>query len=75
MLLVKTKLGVSSVHGIGLFAAQFIPKGTATWEYHPDFDTSFGEDDLARMPPPPQRPNSEVRLFRQRAWAICALFR
>ena len=74
MLLVKTKLGVSSVHGIGLFAAQFIPKGTATWEYHPDFDTSFGEDDLARMPPPP-RAFSEVRGFRPRAGASCALVR
>ncbi len=74
MLLVKTKLGVSSVHGIGLFAAQFIPKGTVTWEYHPEFDTSFDEDDLARMPPP-QRPSPEIHLFRQGAWPICALLR
>ncbi|MDQ3010710.1 MAG: SET domain-containing protein, partial [Acidobacteriota bacterium] len=49
MLLVKTKLGISRVHGIGLFAAQFIPQGTVTWEYHPEFDTAYDEADIARM--------------------------
>lgn len=52
MLLVKTKLGLSRVHGIGLFAAQFIPQGTVTWEYSPEFDTAYDEDDIARMSPP-----------------------
>jgi hypothetical protein len=49
MLLVKTQLGISPIHGIGLFAAQFIPKGTVTWEYSPDFDKSYEEGDVARM--------------------------
>lgn len=52
MLLVKTNLGVSRVHGIGLFAAQFIPQGTVTWEYSPEFDAAYDEDDIARMSPP-----------------------
>ncbi len=51
MLLVKTQLGVSRLHGIGLFAAQFIAKGTLTWEYSPDFDTSYDEADIAYMSP------------------------
>lgn len=51
MLLVKTKLGISFIHGIGLFAAQFIPKGTVTWEYSPYFDTSYEEADVERMSP------------------------
>ncbi|MCC3419326.1 MAG: hypothetical protein JGK12_14930 [Microcoleus sp. PH2017_01_SCD_O_A] len=51
MLLVQTKLGISSIHGIGLFAAQFIPKGTVTWEYSPYFDTSYEEADIERMSP------------------------
>lgn len=51
MLLVKTKLDVSRLHGIGLFAAQFIPQGTVTWEYSPAFDTSYDEEDIARMSP------------------------
>lgn len=49
MLLVKTTLGRSSVHGIGLFAAQKIARGTVTWEYVPWFDPVFAEADLARM--------------------------
>lgn len=52
MLLVKTKLDVSRLHGIGLFAAQFIPKGTITWEYSPLFDSSFDEQEIVRMAPP-----------------------
>ncbi len=49
MLHIKTKVGKSPLHGIGLFADQFIPKGTVTWEYHPDFDSSFSEADTMRM--------------------------
>lgn len=49
MLLVKTKLGQSKVHGIGLFADQFIPKGTITWKYHPEFDMAFNEKEIAKM--------------------------
>ncbi len=33
MLLVKTRKGKSTVHGTGLFAEQFIPKGTIIWRY------------------------------------------
>lgn len=35
MLLVKTKLAYSQIHGIGLYADEDIPKGTAIWKYHP----------------------------------------
>jgi SET domain-containing protein len=52
MLLVKTQIQPSKVHGIGLFADQFIPKGTVTWQYHPDFDSSYSESDVLRMPNP-----------------------
>ncbi|NDJ20296.1 SET domain-containing protein [Nostoc sp. B(2019)] len=52
MLLVKTQIGSSKVHGIGLFADQFIPKGTVTWQYHPDFDSAYSESDVLRMPVP-----------------------
>ena len=52
MLLVKPKLGLSRVHGIGIFAAEFIPQGTVTWEYDPAFDTAYDEADIARMSPP-----------------------
>lgn len=51
MLLIKTKIAPSAVHGIGLFAAEFIPKGTKTWEYDPLFDTAFNTADVAKLSP------------------------
>lgn len=38
MLHVKTTIGPSSIHGIGLFADQKIPKGTVICKYDPDID-------------------------------------
>ena len=38
MLVVKTRLGLSNIEGIGLFADQFIPKGQVVWTWHPEFD-------------------------------------
>ena len=38
MLLVKTRLGASAIHGIGLFADEFIPKDTVTWRFTPGLD-------------------------------------
>ncbi|MEK7613128.1 MAG: SET domain-containing protein-lysine N-methyltransferase, partial [Patescibacteria group bacterium] len=33
MLLVKTRIGPSKIHGIGLFAAEFIPQGAEVWRF------------------------------------------
>lgn len=49
MILVNTRLGLSDRHGIGLFAAQFIPKGTVTWEFSQELDTGYSEDQINRM--------------------------
>ncbi|HVV14992.1 MAG TPA: SET domain-containing protein [Candidatus Paceibacterota bacterium] len=38
MLLVKTLIGPSAIEGIGLFAAEDIPKGTLVWRFVPGFD-------------------------------------
>lgn len=38
MLRVKAYLADSSVHGIGLFAAEDITEGTVIWEFHPGAD-------------------------------------
>ncbi len=51
MLQVKTKLGKSKKHGIGLFADQFIKKGTVTWRYTPEFDISYDKRQIEKMPP------------------------
>jgi SET domain-containing protein len=50
MLLIKTTLAPSKIHGIGLFADQDIKKGDITWRYEPRFDTAFTTEELAKMP-------------------------
>ncbi len=46
MLLVKTKIGPSKIHGIGLFAAEFVPKGKEVWKFKTGFDLEFSEKEL-----------------------------
>lgn len=52
MLLVRTKIAQSSINGIGLFAEEFIAKGTLIWQYVPGFDLAFTEDQLKELPGP-----------------------
>ena len=52
MLLVKTKKGVSAIHGIGLFADEFIPEGRAIWIFHPGFDQRWPSSALTDLPEP-----------------------
>jgi SET domain-containing protein len=44
MLLVKTKIRLSNIAGIGLFADQFIPKGTCIWKFKGGFDMRVSKD-------------------------------
>lgn len=43
MLTVKTFLDRSRVHGIGLFADQFISKSSIVWEFNPSVDFAYDE--------------------------------
>jgi SET domain-containing protein len=38
MLFVRTRLAPSSIHGLGLFAAEPIPRGAEVWRFTPGFD-------------------------------------
>ncbi len=38
MLLVRAWVGASKIHGLGLIAHEFIPKGTLVWKLDPEFD-------------------------------------
>lgn len=49
MLMVKTRLDLSPIHGIGLFADQFIPKGTVTWRFMPGLDLVVARDTLLQL--------------------------
>jgi uncharacterized protein len=50
MLRVRTSIKASTKHGTGLFADERIPKGTTTWQYDPEFDTAFTDEQVSRMP-------------------------
>ncbi len=51
MLLVKTTLAPSTIHGIGLFAAQRIRAGTVIWRFHPGVDRFIDDHDLENLSP------------------------
>ena len=51
MLLVPTYIGPSKIHGLGLFAKEFIPKGTRVWQYQPGFDQAISPPLRASLPP------------------------
>lgn len=50
MLVVKTFLAQSPIEGLGLFAAQYIPKGTIVWRFVPGVDALFGADEIGKLP-------------------------
>ncbi len=51
MILVKSKLDKSSVHGIGLFAKEFIAKGTLVWKFDERFELVLSKEELAKLSP------------------------
>ena len=52
MLLVKTYLAASAVHGIGLFAAEPIAQGTTIWRFDPRIDRRFTAEERVALPEP-----------------------
>jgi len=51
MLTVKTYIDKSAVHGIGLFAAEFIPKDTLIWELNRELDIIISQEEYEKLPP------------------------
>jgi SET domain-containing protein len=52
MLLVKTYLDKSPIHGMGVFAGEFIRKGTKIWRFVEGFDRCYSPKQFARLPKP-----------------------
>ncbi len=50
MLLVKTKVKESKIEGLGLFADEFIPKGTEIWRFTQGFDQKFTREQILSFP-------------------------
>jgi len=55
MLLVDTKIGPSKINGTGLFANQFIPKGTPVWKFQSGFDLKIEKSELDNLSEPAKK--------------------
>jgi uncharacterized protein len=55
MLFVKTKVLPSKIQGLGLFADEFIPKGTIIWKFTQGFDLKFTKTQIQKFPKPVQK--------------------
>jgi SET domain-containing protein len=51
MMLVRTRVAPSAIHGLGLFAAQPTACGTPIWRFEPGFDRDFPAQEVAALPP------------------------
>ena len=52
MLLVKTYVAPSAVHGLGLFAAEPIARGACIWRFDPRIDRLYGASEREGAPEP-----------------------
>jgi SET domain-containing protein len=52
MLLIKTYLDKSRIHGLGVFAGEFIAKGTHIWRFVVGFDRCYSSKQYAKLPKP-----------------------
>jgi uncharacterized protein len=50
MLLIRTFIRASPIHGNGVFAAEEIACGTVVWRYEPNFDRVITDEELVDMP-------------------------
>jgi hypothetical protein len=50
MLLVKTYLDKSAIHGLGLFAGEFIAKGKKIWRFVEGYDRVYSPKQFAKLP-------------------------
>lgn len=50
MLTVKTLLHSSPIHGLGVFADEFILKGTVIWEFREPFDAYLTDEFVENLP-------------------------
>jgi SET domain-containing protein len=50
MMLIETRVRPSAIHGLGLFAVQFIPRGAPIWRFQPGFDHDFSPEQFDTLP-------------------------
>lgn len=73
MLLVETRIGPSSIHGIGLFAAEPIPKGVVTWRFRSSFDCVLTLAEYINFPTRTRRFIDEYGCWSEhdKMWMLC----
>jgi SET domain-containing protein len=73
MLLVKTKIAMSKINGIGLFADQFIPKGAVIWKSHSQFDIKVPREDVEKLSEPARELFIKYSFFsrRTKTYVLC----
>lgn len=47
---VKSYVAPSAIEGVGVFAGEFIPRGTVVWRYLPPLDQAYSAAELAAFP-------------------------
>lgn len=52
MLLIKTIVKESPLHGKGLFADEFIPEGTEVWRFLPEKDAAYTKEEVEKLDEP-----------------------
>ena len=50
MMLIRTRVQPSAIHGLGLFAVEPVPRGTPIWRFQPGFDRAFRPEEIAALP-------------------------
>ncbi len=72
MLLVKTSLEISSIHGIGLFADELIREGTILWKFHPNIDIRLTAEQISQLCKP-SREQTRKYTYRERHTGLYVL--
>lgn len=50
MILVRTRVAPSAIHGLGVFAVDALPRGTPIWRFEPGFDRKFSAAQFSALP-------------------------
>lgn len=51
MLLISTYVAQSSIEGLGVFAGEYVPRGSLIWNLNPKFDIFVHETEIGPLPP------------------------
>lgn len=52
MLLIRTRVAPSRIHGLGVFVVEAVPAGTPIWRFEPGFDRELAPEVVRALPPP-----------------------